>query len=67
MIERRIIREWCRRSNYRLSFYGDEPSIVILGENHGTPKHYQKEEEMIALVRPEYVLHELLDGMCLAA
>jgi len=58
MVDKKTIREWCRSSNYRPTFYGDDPSIVILGEKHGTPKHRQKEEEMI---RPEYLLTELLD------
>ena len=47
MVDKKTIREWCRSSNYRPTFYGDDPSIVILGEKHGTPKHRQKEEEMI--------------------
>lgn len=62
MLEKAVIREWCRNNRCKPRFYGDNPSIVILGEHHGVQGNRQQQESIIELVGPEYLLHELFDG-----
>jgi hypothetical protein len=59
-INKRSISKWCRERNCKFSFYGDKPSILLLGESHNTPRHLELEEEMISLVKPPILLHEFL-------
>jgi hypothetical protein len=62
MIEKNVIVEWCRQKNVKPKVYGNNPSVIILGEDHSEKKHREQQEEIIKLVKPEYLLHEFFDG-----
>jgi hypothetical protein len=63
MLDKRLIRKWCDAAGCRPSFYGESPKLIILGENHYDDKHKENAEELIALVRPEFILYECLGAM----
>lgn len=60
-IDRFILNNW-NDEGYEISFYGKKPSVILLGESHTDIVARQKQEELIRLVKPEFVLHEFLSG-----
>jgi hypothetical protein len=57
--------DWLNKWNepgYRVESYGNSPSVYLLGEAHSARDQHQKQLELIAMIRPEYVLHELAYG-----
>ncbi|HSW97944.1 MAG TPA: hypothetical protein VLF89_09025 [Candidatus Saccharimonadales bacterium] len=44
---------------YRVERYGESPSVVILGESHFNEDERAKQRELLRMIRPEYMLHEL--------
>ncbi|OGZ67546.1 MAG: hypothetical protein A3C58_02240 [Candidatus Staskawiczbacteria bacterium RIFCSPHIGHO2_02_FULL_34_10] len=41
----------------------DKYSIIVLGESHMDEDQWEKQMELVKLVKPEYVLHEWLGGL----
>ena len=62
IVKQKIIKEFCNNRNCIPTFYGKDPSLVIMGESHGNESHDRNEQDLIQLVKPEYVLHELFDA-----
>ena len=62
-IARRLIEEWSTQSPpYEVEFYGKDVSVLILGETHSREGEIRKQIELIKKVRPDFVLHEFLNG-----
>jgi len=49
--------------NYHVEKYGNEFSVIIVGETHYNPEFEAKQIELTRLVRPEFVLHEFLGAL----
>src|SRR3989338_6653879 len=57
MIEK--LKKLCEQNNYRISYSRDVPQLILIGEKHGTLEQINFQEEVIALLRPKIVVHEL--------
>lgn len=55
------IEEW-NKQGYAIAKYGNEFSVVMLGETHNVEEEQTKQLELIEVVKPQYVLHEFLTG-----
>lgn len=56
------IAQWCESNKYALKVKGRSPRLVIVGERHLDKGLMEKQEELIDLVKPGYILHELLEN-----
>lgn len=59
-INNKFLGKWCKERKCSFRPYGTKPSILLLGESHGTKRHLELEEELIKLVKPSTLLHEAL-------
>ena len=59
-IDKQMIKGWSQERKCRFRFYGDKPSLLIVGERHEDKEHQALEEELIQLIKPPYLLHEFL-------
>ena len=55
------LRTW-NDHGYSIESYGQSPTVVVLGEEHTGKDQHQKQLELIEIIKPEYVLHELANG-----
>lgn len=55
------IKQW-NSEGYRMEKHGDNFSVVIIGELHGRPDLQEQQVNLIKSIRPDYVLHEFLQG-----
>lgn len=46
-------------NEYKIISYGTNYSVFLMGEQHGDESQEKKPIELIDLIRPEYVLHEI--------
>ncbi|MEI8230403.1 MAG: hypothetical protein WCG83_04685 [Candidatus Peregrinibacteria bacterium] len=54
----KIVAQWNADSQYHIESQGEAPFVVILGESHDDKVEMQKQEELIAALNSDYVLHE---------
>ncbi len=55
-----LVKEWSAREGYQAPLVlGSNPNVVILGEKPGRKKVQKAQRNLISLVRPGYLLHEL--------
>ena len=61
MIDEKWIDEFCEKYGYNKKKYGkNNPTLVILGETHGSNKERSEQDELIVKLGPKYVLSEIL-------
>jgi len=63
-IDARELDRWNNKGyNIELSDDSGNYSIVMIGESHLDEEQWQKQIELVRLIKPEYVLHEWLGGL----
>lgn len=61
VIPQNVVENW-NTLNYLLECIGDNPSVIVLGEEHTSHSMHQKQLQLIDQLKPEYVLHEIAAG-----
>lgn len=56
-----IVEEWNDRE-YRVEQHGQDPLVIILGEDHYTLDHIRKQFGLVHTLKPQYVLYEPMGG-----
>lgn len=56
----RII-SFCKEHGYGYNIFGDNPQTVLIGERHDQQEQLAAQEELIHIIKPKVVLHELYD------
>lgn len=50
---------FCEEKKYPFKQIGDNPRLILIGERHGCAESLDTQEELIKIVNPEMVVHEL--------
>jgi len=61
-----LIREWAERNHYVLLARGKNPQAFIVGESHRDPKLIAEQGELVDIVKPGFILHELMETLIYA-